>query len=162
MSVFTKIEAKAFQPSLYITASVEEEGTGKFCQFYCSFRMLCCCNSGAFPHRNFTSSGEICGALLRNWELALCWNTQDLQWGIHVGGEGGCKRGFSRPSESRSLSDCTGYNLILNLISCRLKRFTTTILPSLTWRSSYWTLKAGRAGCYWTSLLTPRELPVSH
>eukprot|EP00066_Takifugu_rubripes_P011155 XP_003979617.2 PREDICTED: alpha-2-macroglobulin-P-like [Takifugu rubripes] len=28
MSVFTKIEAKAFHPSLHITASVEEEGTG--------------------------------------------------------------------------------------------------------------------------------------
>lgn len=30
MSLFTNIEAKAFQTSLYITASVQEEGTGKF------------------------------------------------------------------------------------------------------------------------------------
>lgn len=108
MSIFTKVEAKAFHPSLYIIASMEEEGTGKFCQFYCSFRMLCCCNWGAFPHRNFASSGENCGALLRNWEFDLCWNTQDLQWGIHVGGEGGRKRWFSKPSESRSLGDCMG------------------------------------------------------
>lgn len=54
MSVFTKIDSKVLQNSLFIKASVEEEGTGKFYyRFFCSCRMFCC------SKLDFFSSGTL-------------------------------------------------------------------------------------------------------